>query len=639
MSSWKKQRKHFDEDSRIKYLMLAIFVIGLLVIGQLYRLQIYQHPIYAEIARKQQEVSATLEPKRGRIFLANDKANDSQGELFPLATNKQFALVFAKPNVMTNPQSVAEGIYTVYDEARTIREVEVRLNADPAFASSTLEFKKFKQELDLKAKKTQIINNYLELFSHKESKYVPIIKKADDELVAKIKALGLEGIDFTYQDDRYYPEGNTGSHLLGFLGYVGDERRGRYGLEGYFNTILSGQTGSIKADRDARGGIIVMNAGNYKQAQNGSDIFLTVNRSIEFQACQKLAETVERHGADGGSLIVQDPKTGAIIAMCSYPDYDPNNYQEEKNSKVFRNPAIYDAYEPGSTFKAITMASALDAGKVVPETTYIDNGTVMVDGWDKPIHNSDSDTHGAHGLTTMTQVLEFSLNTGAVWTMQHMGAQNFADYVRNFGFGSKLGIEMDTESSGDIYNIEVKKIRPINAATASFGQGITVTPLQMVNSYSAIANGGHLMKPYIIKEIVDAKGNKQTTAPVEIRRVLSEHAASLVTGMLVSVVENGHAKGAHIPGYYIAGKTGTAQVSGGSGGGYSNNYIHSFIGFPANNPKFVILTKIDNPKDARYAESTAIPLFAQVAPFVVDYFEMQKERDPVEQMKKNKLTN
>lgn len=636
MSSWKKQHQPISEDSRIKYLMLAIFVIGLATIAQLYRLQIVQNDYYTDVAKRQQEVNATLEPKRGRIFLSEASASNGSDELYPLATNKQFALVFARPNKITNPMAVAEGFYKVYNEQKVINEVEFRLSSDPEYASSTKEFLAFKRDVDIKVKKEGVIAEYVATFSKKNDPYEPVIKKADEELVEKIKALNLEGVDFDFHEDRFYPESNIGSHLLGFVGYVGDERRGRYGLEGYFNTIMSGTTGSIKADRDARGGIIVMNSGNYKKAEDGSDIFLTINRSLEFEACQKLNEAVRRHGADGGSVIIEDPKTGAILAMCSYPDFDPNNYQDANSSKVFKNPAIYDNYEPGSTFKAITMASALDAGKVVPETTYTDTATIMIEGWNKPIKNSDYDTHGAHGITTMTQVLENSLNTGAIWTMNKIGAQKFTEYVKNFGFGIRSGIELDTESPGNIYNIAVKKIRPINAATASFGQGITTTALQMVNSYSVLANGGLLMKPYIVKEVVDAKGNKQITKPETVRRVISEHAASLVTGMLVSVVENGHAKGAQIPGYYIAGKTGTAQVSAGNGGGYGAKYIHSFIGYPANNPKFVMITKIDNPRDARFAESTAVPLFGEIGPFVISYFEMQKERDAVEQMQKKK---
>lgn len=637
MRTWKKSiQKKPNEDSRIRYLMLAIFVVGLLSILQLFRLQVARFGYFSDTARRQQEVSAKLQAQRGRIFIEDIKSPGEKGQFFPLATNKQFAKVFAKPKDISDPLGTAEAIYKIYNEPKVMADIEARIANNPEFASSTAEFINFKRAADIKVRKDQIIAGYVALFSKKDDPYEPLLKKVDEDLLKKITELKLPGIDYNYETDRFYPEGNIGAQLMGFVGFAGNEKKGRYGIEGYFDTILSGKAGSVKADRDVHGGLIVMNDKDLNKAQDGSDIFLTINRSIQFEACRKLNEAVKRHGADGGSVIIEDPKTGAIIAMCSSPDFDPNNYQDAPSSKVYRNPAIFDNYEPGSTFKSLTMVSALNEGAVAPETTYTDKGTVMIEGWPKPIHNSDSDTHGAHGVTTMTEVLEFSLNTGAVWSMEQLGAQKFAEYVRNFGFGVNTGIELDTESSGNIYNINVKKIRPINAATAAFGQGITVTPLQMVNAYAVIANGGLLMKPYIVKEVVDVNGNKQDAQPQVVRRVVSERAASLVTGMLVSVVENGHAKGAQIPGYYIAGKTGTAQVSSGRGGGYSGKYIHSFIAFPANNPKFVMLTKIDNPRDAKFAESTAVPLFAEIAPFVMDYYEMQQERDPSQQGKKKK---
>lgn len=609
--------------------MLAIFVIGLLTITQLFRLQVGKYGFYSETARRQQEVNAKLDPQRGRIFIQDDE----NGDLFPLATNKQFALIFAKPKDIADPKTTAEALYHAYNEPKVLADVEAKIAEDPELASSSEDYKKFKVEADAKVRQEQIIADYVALFSKKDDPYEPLIKKADEDVLKKITDLKLAGIDYNMESSRYYPEKNTGAHILGFVGYVGSEKRGRYGLEGYFDTILSGKSGSVKADRDARGGLIIMNDKDYKKAEDGSDILLTINRTVQFEACRRLNEAVKRHGADGGSVIIEEPKTGAIIAMCSYPDYDPNQYQDASSNKVYKNPAISDQYEPGSTFKSITMASALNEGVVNPETTYTDKSFVMVEGWPKPIRNADFDTHGAHGVTSMTQMLDFSLNTGAIWAMEQLGAQKLGAYIKNFGFGVNSGIELDSEGAGNIANITAKKIRPINAATASFGQGITVTPLQMVNAYSALANGGLLMKPYIVKSVIDSKGNKKVTEPQVVRRVISQRTASLVTGMMVSVVENGHAKGAQMPGYFIAGKTGTAQVSS-RDGGYSNNYIHSFIAYPANNARFVVLTKIDHPRDAKFAESTAIPLFSEITSFLLSYYEVPQERNPNQQKKK-----
>ncbi len=635
MRTWKKTtNKNTNENSRIKLLMLAIFVIGFLTILQLFRLQVAQFDFFFSTARRQQESNSKLPAQRGRIFIEDVKSPGEKGEFFPLATNKQFAKIFVKPKDILDPQATAEAIYNAYNQQKVVDEVDYRLATDSLLASSTAEFIKFKRDVDIKARKEKIIADYVAIFSKKDDPYEPLLKKVDEDMLKKINDLKLPGVDFNYEMGRFYPEGNMGAQILGFVGFTGDQKSGRYGVEGYFDTVLSGKEGLVKADRVARGGLIIMNDKDYQKPEDGSDIFLTINRSIQFETCRKLAEAVKRHGADGGSVIIEDPKTGAIIAMCSYPDYDPNAYQDAISPKVYSNSAIYDQYEPGSTFKAITMVSAINEGAVTPDTTYVDKSFVMIEGWPKPIRNSDFDTHGAHGVTTMTAVLENSLNTGAIWSMEQIGAQKFTQYVKNFGFGANTGIELDSENSGNIYNINMKKIKPVNAATASFGQGITTTALQMINAYSAIANGGLLMKPYIVQNIVDSKGNKQETKPQVIRRVVTERAASLVTGMLVSVVENGHAKGAQIPGHYIAGKTGTAQVAG--KGGWSGKYIHSFIGYPSNNPSFVILTKIDNPRDAKFAESTAVPLFGEIAPFVMDYYKVGLERDLNDQNKKKK---
>jgi len=344
-------------------------------------------------------------------------------------------------------------------------------------------------------------------------------------------------------------------------------------------------------------------------------------------ACNKLAEAASRHGADGGSVVVIEPSTGAILAMCSWPDYDPNNYTDVKDINIYNNPAVFEQYEPGSVFKVITTAAGIDSGKISPETYYQDKGFVIIEGWPKPIKNSDFESFGGHGQVNMMTMLELSLNTGAIFAMQKTGIHEFADYVGKFGFGEKTGIELETEAVGNINSLRADNIRPVEAATASFGQGITVTPLQMTSAFAAIVNNGILMQPHLVKEVISPNGNKVKTEPREIRRVISERAALLVTGMMVSVVENGHSKQAGVEGYFIGGKTGTAQVADKERKGYSAKTIHSFIGFgPVDDPKFVMLVKLDDPKDARFAESSAAPLFRQIAEFILNYYQVPKER-------------
>lgn len=634
-----KNLKRANKDNRLKIVTAVIFLLSFSLFLKLVNLQVMKYDLYFALASDQQQVYNKLEPERGKILIQDSR--DLMGEkTYPIAINKDFAEVYAVPDNVEDPRGAAEKIYEIFDKERIAKEVADRINEEEKAESedSVLnplgsddqarnEYKKIKIELSIEEEKKKIVDDYYKKLSKENDPFEPIKSKVSDSELEKIRNENIKGIDFLMEKFRYYPENNSGSQMIGFVGYEGDAKIGRYGLEGFFNAELSGKQGSIKAERSANGKLIIINDREYNQPVNGSDLILTINRSIQYFACKKLDEAALRHGADGGTIIIMDPKTGAIISMCSWPNYDPNNYNEVKNINIFNNQAIFGNYEPGSTFKVITMAAGLDMGKVKPETTYVDKGTIMIEGWPKPIKNSDFATHGGHGLTNMTQVLENSLNTGAIFVVQKVGADNYKEYVKKFGFGEKVGIEMETESEGDISSLNAKKVRPVEIATASFGQGITATPLQMAASFSAIANNGVLMKPYIVGAVVKPDGTREVTKPKQIRRVISERAALLLSGMMVNVVENGHSKRAQIDGYYIAGKTGTAQVADKTGGYSESNTIHSFIGFaPSEEPKFVMLVKLDDPKDALYAESTAVPLFKEVAEFTLNYYQVPKER-------------
>lgn len=625
-------KKKQAQNSRVNVIIAIIFILGIGIIAKLYQLQVLNTDYYVAQAARQQLSSSKIIPTRGSIYIQDSNNGQANGNLFPLATDKEFATIFAKPKNITDPMNVANQLYEIIDKPKIEANIAWTIATDESLASETPEFRNLKQELEVKAVGAKTINSYLAILSKKNDPYEPIAKNVDEDTLNKIKENKLEGIDYVLEPGRYYPEKNIGAHLLGFVGYSGNTKVGRYGLEGYFEKELSGTAGLTMANRSATGDLMLLDDKQNSKAEDGSDIFLTINRSIQFEACQKLSEAVSQHGASGGSVIVMNPKTGEIIAMCSVPDYDPNNYRNVSDINVYNNPVIFSQFEPGSTFKSITMAAALDQGKVTPSTTYLDKGEIFIEGWPKPIRNSDFATKGGHGVTTMNTVLEKSLNLGAIYSMQQVGPQVFADYVKKFGFGEKTGIELETESSGNISNLTAKKVRPINAATASFGQGISVTALQMVSSYATIANGGIMMKPYIAKEIVGPDGIKTTTEPRQVRRVISQRAALLLTGMMVNTVETGTAKRAKVPGYYVAGKTGTAQVA--VGGGYSlDNTIQSFIGYtPANDPKFVMLTELNNPGD-HYAESSAVPLFGDIAKFILNYYQVPFERSLDEKVK------
>jgi cell division protein FtsI/penicillin-binding protein 2 len=631
-----KRRK--VKDNRLSFVLAIIFLLVGMVLAKLYSLQILKYDWYVALASDQHQVYAQLTPERGQILI-QDSPGENNNKLYPIAINKDSALVYAVPKKIKDPEGLAEKLYEIFNQAEVEREVDKILAEDKYFSPEETkklssrgvkareEFKKIKREAEINLRKKQIISDYLKKLNKPGDPYEPIKHKVEEETLKKIQELNIDGLNYIMEKERYYPDHELGAHLLGFVGYRGKKKSGQYGLEGFFDEELTGHYGSVRAEKAANGEIIIINGREYNKPQDGSNLILTINRSIQFEVCRRLKESVQRHGANGGTVIVMNPKSGAILAMCSWPSYDPNNYNKVESIESYNNPAIFEAYEPGSIFKVITMAAGLDQGGITPQTTYEDKGFVIVSGWPKPIKNSDYETHGGYGQVDMVTVLSRSLNTGAIFVEQKIGTKTFAEYVKKFGFGQKTGIELETEGISNIKNLERKRIRPIEAATASFGQGITATPLQIVTAYAAIANGGILMKPYLVAEIVSPKGQRQKTQPKQIRRVIKEKTALLLAGMMVNVIDDGHAKRAAVKGYYVAGKTGTAQVPDREKGGYSDRTIHTFVGFaPIEEPRFVMLVKLDNPKDVRFAASSAAPLFGQLAEFILNYYQVPKER-------------
>lgn len=579
------QREHVSGDSmkitenRARFLRGIFLFISIFIIWRLAALQIFEHKNYDALARGQHEILKELIPERGEIFI-QEKYSDT---LYPIALNKSYYFVYAEPKYVEDPKEATAQLVPIL-------------------------------ELDY----GEVLNK----LSRPDDLYEPLKKQVLPEKIEQIEKLGLSGIRFIKESYRYYPEKDMGGHVLGFMGSDAEGNMGgKYGLEGYFNTELEGEEGHLKSEKNPLGSWIMFGSSNIEQAKRGSDLVLTIDRAIQFTACEKLNQAVKDFDADGGSVVIMDPWTGAILAMCSAPDFDPNNYSEVENISVYNNPAIFNLYEPGSVMKPITMAIALDRGEVTPESTFKDEGFVKFH--ENIIKNSDEK---AYGVQTMTNVLENSLNTGMVYVVDKIGKKTFRKYLEDFGFGEPTGIELDTEVSGNISSLW--KNGEIYAATASFGQGVSVTPLELVTAFSAIANGGKLMKPYVVDEIRRENGYVEKTEPKEIRQVISEKAARLLGGMMVSVVDNGHGKRAGVEGYYVAGKTGTAQVPKKDGTGYEKDVtIGSFIGFaPVDNPKFVMLTKIDNPKAVQWAESSAAPLFGQLAEFLINYFKIPPER-------------
>ncbi|MFA6304957.1 MAG: penicillin-binding protein 2 [Patescibacteria group bacterium] len=565
--------------SRLTILSIVIFLIAGVIIIRLLVMQVFQHAQYLAVADNQHVVEKELYPSRGSIYIHDYESG--QNEVYPVAINKKFYLLYAVPSLVKNPLMTVKILTPVLglaeEEAKTLGE---RL-------------------------------------SKEEDIYEPIKHKLPEDKKKEIEALNLEGVNFEEEIVRFYPEGETTAQITGFVGYKGDNLVGQYGVEGYFQKELAGEKGSFLFERDAFGRLIPLARRVKADQENGSDIILTLDRSIQFTACNALKTGVVKHGAQDGSVIIMDPKTGAVLAMCGYPSFDPNNYNEVTDYSVYNNYNVSEPYEPGSMFKAITMAAALDVGAVTPNTTYEDLGFIKIGGY--TIKNSDGK---AHGIKNMTQVLEESLNTGAIFAAQQVGLSLFRNYFDRFGFGLKTGIQLEGENEGNISAIDVAKKSEISMFTASYGQGITATPLQIISAFSAIANGGKLMKPFMVDEIKHSGGKVEKFEPQFLRQVITQKTATTLSAMLASVVKSGHAQRAQIPGYYIAGKTGTAQVA--EGGKYATDKtIHSFIGFaPIEDPRFVMLVKLNHPKGVAFAESSVVPVFKEISQFLLNYLKI-----------------
>lgn len=417
-----------------------------------------------------------------------------------------------------------------------------------------------------------------------ESQFLELLPKPTTAQVEAIREAGLKGIHIDSKQYRNYPYGRLGSHMIGYLGKNAEttEPIGLYGIEKMMNDGLS--TGDVAK--------------------------MTIDRTIQSHVEEILTRLVKDEGAAGGTIIVAEPKTGKILAMANAPDFDPNMYQEFP-LKNFLNPAVQLQYEPGSVFKPLTMAAGIDSGALTPETTYVDTGSVTLNG--KTITNWD---HKAYGKTTMTEVIEHSINTGAVFAEQKIGNDTFKVYLKKFGFGAETGIDLPDEVTGSIRNLERREVRQIDFATASYGQGTAVTPVQLVAAFGALANGGVLMRPYVLEESRDQV----------VGRVIKEETSQKVTAMMESSVEVNRL--AVIPGYRIAGKTGTAFMPNlVRGGYYDDQFIHTFIGFgPVSNPKFLVYMKLERPQIHMLAGGTVVPLFRDVAEFILNYYSIPPDK-------------
>jgi cell division protein FtsI/penicillin-binding protein 2 len=421
----------------------------------------------------------------------------------------------------------------------------------------------------------------------------------------------ITGVQVEPRARRVYPEGTLAAHVLGF---VNDNDKGFYGVEGYYDAMLRGVSGLRQGERDPFGYSIPIGPGQYVPPRNGKKLTLTIDRTAQYIVEKELADAVVRYQAENGTVVVLDPKTGAILAMASWPTYDPNQFTEV-DSKTFADPAISEQYEPGSVFKIITMAAGLDAGVITPDTTIYDGGVIEVGG--RTIYDWDRQPHGTVNMTT---VLAKSLNVGASEVAVMLGKERFYTYVRRFGFGRITEADLDSEGPGTLKTPGDPDWHESDLGTNSFGQGVAVTPLQMAIAVAAIANDGLLMKPYVVQQITEGERTLRVQ-PAVVRRAVLAQTAHTLTEMLAVAVEQ-EAELAQVPGYRVAGKTGTAQIPV-PGGYHPTLTVASFAGYlPADDPAFVILVVINKPETSSWGGQVAAPVFAHIAQQLVTLFDV-----------------
>ena len=556
---------------RIGIAFLFICAISAGIIFRLFSLQIIDYKFYSIKAKNQHEFSRTLNPRRGSIFM-----KDRFGDVYPLAINKDYGAVYVIPNEITDKENTAEKLSQI-------------LNVDK-----------------------EIILNRI---SKKDDPYEPIKSKISDEELAVIKNETITGVYLSTKESRFYPYEDAASNLVGFVNAPDNEFIGQYGLEKFYDEELAGKKGRLIAEKGIGDAIIFTGERDYEPMIDGTDLILTLDPNVQFKAEEILKNAAEKWQAERGSVIISDPKTGAIKAMANWPSFDLNEDSKVKDLNFFLNPAVQNIFEPGSVIKTITMATGLDIGVVSSDTKYIDEGFVKIGGY--KIMNFDN---LAHGEKTMREVLELSLNTGVVFVQKKIPKPVFKDYFEKFGFSEKTGIDLPGEVTGNILNLNTN--RDINYATASFGQGIAITPVQLIVAIGALANQGKIMKPFVVDEFKLPDGKTIKTQPQEIRQVISSNTAAKIASIMTDVVKNGFDKRAGVEGYMVAGKTGTAQIPDGKGG-YSDEFIHSFVGFaPAFDARFAVLIKLEKPKGNRFASNTLSSFFGELMNYLVSYYEI-----------------
>lgn len=567
-------------DWRLLIWFISMILIALGIFHRLFIVQVLSHEELFSKAQNQHQYYEELTPRRGALYLQN------KGKAYPAAVNEEMDTVIAVPKNISDIEGTSMTLATILNTP--VEEIRQKLTKNP------------------------------------DDMYEVIKRKLTDDESLALQNKNLRGIELVPEYWRTYPATPLASQTVGFLGYHGDDKSGQYGVEEYFDSSLRGKGGFLKAEKDTGGRWISIGSRTLQKAEDGDNLVLTIEQAVQYYVEKKLEQIVKKFDATGGSILIMEPKTGRIIAMANYPSYDNGDYTQATDASLFQNKCIQEQFEPGSIFKSITYSIALDTGKITPDTTYNDAGSVTMSGF--TMHNFDGK---GRGVIPMTKALDLSLNTGAIFAQQRAGKEAYYQYLKNFGFGEPTGIDLVGEAKGDIRNLA--QMKDLNFATASFGQGVAVTAVQMAAAFSSLINGGHLMKPQIVQKVIKNDGEEIEVPPKEVRRVISQRTSDTIKAMLISVVKNGWSVKAAVPGYLIGAKTGTAQMPNPNGGGYSEDFIHTFIcGAPMNDPRFVVLTKLDRVREARFSSDTVSPVTRQILEFLFDYYNISPTEDITE---------
>lgn len=575
--------------NRIKVYQIIIYIIAAAVI-----LRLFYWQFLSDIPKNASaDTEGKIPASRGEIY-----ASDG----FPIATNQESFLIFAKPHEIKEPKNVAKKLAPLLiSEKYATREASL----------SEDEEKAKKEEIG------KIEENLGERLTPGSLYWVQLKRKVPLSVKQKLEAANIEGLGYQSDEKRFYPEGTMAAQLLGFVGSdkFGDDV-GYFGLEGFWDQDLKGKPGRLGQETDPLGFPILTGIYRPIAPKKGSSIFTNIDRTIQFKVENELKRSTELYGAKSGTVIVSEPSTGKILAMATYPSYNPSLYAEF-GEDLYKNPAVADTYEPGSTFKLVTMAAAFDTGTVEPVTKCnVCSGPRQIGGFEISTWNKKY-----YPDSTMTEVIEHSDNVGMTFVSEKLGLDKFYEYITKFGFGQKTDIDLQEESTGAVRNKKEWKV--IDLATASFGQGIAVTPIQMIQAVGAIANNGKLVSPTVADRL-DESGKVTYIKPKETKQVISPKTAVQITEMMVSAVEKGEARAFAPKGYRIAGKTGTAQIP--LAGHYDpNKTITSFIGFaPANDPKFVMLVRFTEPSSSPFGSETAAPTFFKIASELFNYYNIPR---------------